>query len=129
MKDKDKDVNLFTKFTVFFLMLCGALLLSECISSAQSEWQKIQEIEIPEGLEIQSGINSEGVPKYWFQFDDVKVFINAETHRDYIEGNVTLILTEWKVIKTDKYRYTIRRKDSKMSSNGKININKLFYGD
>lgn len=130
MKKRDKDVAAFTKFTVFFLMIFFAVLLSECISSAQNTgWEKVQEVEIPAGLEIQSGINSEGTPKYWFQFDEVKVFIDAKTHRDYIEGTTTLILTEWKVIKTNKYRYTVRRKDNKMSSSGKINIDKLFYGD
>ena len=129
---KDKDVGTFTKFMVFFIMIGLAVLLSESLSAqpaAQSGWQKIQEVEIPDGLEIQSGIDSEGIPKYWFQFDDVKVFISAETHRDYIEGNVTLILTEWKVIKTDKYRYTIRRKGNDMSCSGKINIDELFYGN
>lgn len=130
MKTKDEDTSAFTKFTVFFIMIFLAVLLSEGISSAQdTKWQKIQEVEIPDGLEIHSGINSEGIPKYWFQFDDVKVFISAETHRDYIEGNVTLILTEWKVIKTGKYRYTIRRKNNNMSCSGKINIDKLFYGN
>lgn len=130
MKTRDKDTSAFTKFTVFFILIFLALLLSEGISSAQNtKWQKIQEVEIPEGLEIHSGINSEGIPKYWFEFDGVKVFINAQNHKDYIEGNVTLILTEWKVIKTGKYRYTVRRKDNNTSNSNKIDIDKLFYGN
>lgn len=126
---KDKDVRAFTKFIVFFIMIGLAVLLSESLSAqptAQSGWQKIQEVEIPDGLEIQSGIDSEGIPKYWFQFGEVKVFMDARTHNDYKEGTVVLILVEWKVLKTGRYRYTIKRKSSN-DNNVRINFDELFY--
>lgn len=131
MKERNNDVSTVTKFIVFFIVSFSIMLLSECILPAQNTgWKKIQEVEIPAGLEIQSGINSEGMPKYWFQFDEIKIFVDARTHRNYKDGNVTLILTEWKVLKTGKYRYTVRRKSNKMScsddSNKRINLDNLL---
>lgn len=123
-----KEKHSFLKLLIIFMVLYIVTFLTIDVAFGQntSGWEKIQEIEIPEGLEIHSGIDENGIAKYWFQFEDTKVFINAKTHNDYIEGTVTLILTEWKVLKTGKYRYTVRKKEKDTKDSNRLNLNKIF---
>lgn len=98
-----------------------------CTSSAQStptqtekEWVEINIVELPEGIEVFSGITREGNPKYWVEIQGIKVFLSATNKEHYINGTKTLLLVEWYNKYLDRYKYTIRQKNKTITNKIKL---------
>ena len=101
-----------------------------CTSSAQStptqtekEWVETNIIELPEGIEVFSGITREGNPKYWIEIQGIKVFLSATNKEHYINNTCTILLVEWYNKYTNTYKYTTRQK--KESKTNKIKLEEL----
>ena len=90
----------------------------------QSEWVETNNIELPQGLEIFSGITRNGNPKYWFIIEDIKVFISPTNKEHYINNTCTILLVEWYNKSKDIYKYTTRQKKETKQSK-RINFEKI----
>lgn len=116
------------------IAIIGCLLafyysLPECDAQTHqdnvSEWVEVNSVEIPEGLEIHSGITKNGNPKYWFIIQDIKVFITPKNKEHYINGTATIILVEWYNKSKDRYKYTTRQK-KEVKPSKKLNLKEVF---
>lgn len=134
MKSTTKTKTTLIERIVFILMLAGiTTLFYYCIPEAnatnqptqkeQSEWVETNTVELPEGIEVFSGITRNGNPKYWIVIDDIKVFLSATNKKHYINGTATILLVEWYNKSTDKYKYTTRQK--KETKSKRINFEKI----
>lgn len=111
----------------YIVMCCLGILFSCYISFAQdkpkSEWQEIKAVELPQGLEVYSGITSGGNPKYWIEIQKIKVFLTPTNKEHYLNNTCTIMLVEWYNKSKDVYKYTTRQK--KEVKQTKINLNAL----
>lgn len=90
----------------------------------QSEWVETSNVELPQGLEIFSGITRNGNPKYWFIIEDIKVFISTTNKEHYINNTCTILLVEWYNKSKDTYKYTTRQKKEPKKVK-RINLKKI----
>ena len=90
----------------------------------QSEWVEVNTVELPEGIEVFSGITRNGNPKYWIEIEGIKVFLSHTNKEHYINGTSTIILVEWYNKSTDRYKYTTRQKN-KTPQVKRINLERL----
>lgn len=90
----------------------------------QSEWVETNIVELPQGLEIFSGITRNGNPKYWFIIEDIKVFISPTNKEHYINNTCTILLVEWYNKSKDTYKYTTRQKKETKKIK-RINLEKI----
>lgn len=88
-------------------------------SKAESEWIEVKMIELPDTLEIKSGITSNGTPKYWFDIQGIKVYISPINKEHYINNTATIVIVEWYNKSKDRYKYTTRQ----LKPNKKVRIN------
>ena len=128
----NKDVSPIIRYIVMGILGAIFTLAFCCTTSAQSihtqsesEWVETDCIEIPQGLEIFSGITKNGNPKYWFEIEGVKVFITPVNKEHYINNTCTILLVEWYNKSKDIYKYTTRQKKETKHYN-KINLNQLL---
>ena len=89
----------------------------------QSEWVETNIVELPEGIEVFSGITRNGNPKYWIIIDGIKVFLSPINKEHYINGTATILLIEWYNKSLDRYKYTTRQK--KETKSKRINFEKI----
>ena len=90
----------------------------------QSEWVETSSVELPQGLEIFSGVTRNGNPKYWFVIEDIKVFISPTNKEHYINNTCTILLVEWYNKSKNTYKYTTRQKKETKQSK-RINLEKI----
>lgn len=127
----NKDVSPIIRYIVMGILGAIFTLAFCCTTSAQSihtqsesEWVETDCIEIPQGLEIFSGITKNGNPKYWFEIEGVKVFITPVNKEHYINNTCTILLVEWYNKSKDIYKYTTRQKKETKQSK-RINLNNI----
>lgn len=127
----NKDVSPIIRYIIMGVLGIIFALIFCCIASAQSihtqsesEWIETDCIEIPQGLEIFSGITKNGNPKYWFEIEGVKVFITPVNKEHYINNTCTILLVEWYNKSKDIYKYTTRQKKETKQSK-RINLNNI----
>lgn len=96
--------------TLFYYCIPEANAANQPTQKKQSEWVETNIIELPQGLEIFSGITRNGNPKYWFVIEDTKVFISSTNKEHYINNTCTILLVEWYNKSIDRYKYTTKQK-------------------
>lgn len=113
--------------TIIFI-ICAYFTLPEAnaqpTQNIQSEWVETNTIELPQGLEIFSGINRNGNPKYWFEIKGIKIFISPTNKEHYINNTCTILLVEWYNKNIDEYKYTTRQKKETKQVK-RLNLNNL----
>ena len=109
---------------IFTLIFCCTTSAQSIHTQSESEWVETDCVEIPQGLEIFSGITKNGNPKYWFDIDGVKVFISPTNKEHYINNTCTILLVEWYNATKDIYKYTTRQKKETKQSK-RINLNSI----
>ena len=131
MKSNTNDTNPIIKYIVMGILGAIFAIAFCCTTSAQSihtqsenEWVETDCIEIPQGLEIFSGITRNGNPKYWFEIEGVKVFISPTIIEHYINNTCTILLVERYNATKDIYKYTTRQKKETKQSK-RINLEKI----
>ena len=131
MKSNTNDTNPIIRYIVMGILGAIFAIAFCCTTSAQSihtqserEWVETDCIEIPQGLEIFSGITKNGNPKYWFEIEDIKVFISPTNKEHYINNTCTILLVEWYNKSKDVYKYTTRQKKETKQSK-RINLEKI----
>ena len=131
MKSNTNDTNPTIKYIVMGILGAIFAIAFCCTTSAQSihtqsenEWVETDCVEIPQGLEIFSGITKNGNPKYWFEIEGVKVFISPTNKEHYINNTCTIVLVEWYNKSKDIYKYTTRQKKETKQSK-RINLEKI----
>ena len=131
MKSNTNDTNPIIKYIVMGILGAIFAIAFCCTTSAQSihtqsenEWVETDCIEIPQGLEVFSGITKNGNPKYWFDIEGVKVFISPTNKEHYINNTCTILLVEWYNKSKDIYKYTTRQKKETKQSK-RINLEKI----
>ena len=118
----------YVKFLTFFIigfigMFCA--LSVDAQEKKESEWKEVTTIEIPDTVEIHTGITKNGNPKYWIEIQGIKVTISEGNYNKFINKEVDLVLVEWYNATTDKYKYTTRQA-GKTKTNNKLNIDNLW---
>lgn len=106
------------------VIIVGYFSIPTTSAQSKSDWVEIQSVEIPEGLEIFSGITRNGNPKYWFIIEDIKVFISPTNKEHYINNTCTILLVEWYNKSKNTYKYTTRQKKETKQSK-RINLEKI----
>ena len=131
MKSNTNDTNPIIKYIVMGILGAIFAIAFCCTTSAQSihtqsenEWVETDCIEIPQGLEVFSGITKNGNPKYWFEIEDIKVFISPTNKEHYINNTCTILLVEWYNKSKDIYKYTTRQK-KEIKQSKRINLEKI----
>lgn len=109
---------------IFAIAFCCTTSAQSIHTQSESEWVETDCVEIPQGLEIFSGITKNGNPKYWFDIDGVKVFITPVNKEHYINNTCTIILVEWYNASKDIYKYTTRQK-KEIKQSKRINLEKI----
>jgi hypothetical protein len=108
---------------IFAITFCTTTSAQSAPTQTEKEWVETVKVELPQGLEVFSGISRYGNPKYWIEIEGIKVFLSATNKEHYINNTCTILLVEWYNKYTNTYKYTTRqKKESKMN---KINIEKL----
>lgn len=118
----------YVKFLTFFIigfigMFCA--LSVDAQEKKESEWKEVTAIEIPDTVEIHTGITKNGNPKYWIEIQGIKVTISEGNYNKFINKEVDLVLVEWYNATTDRYKYTTR-KAGKTKTNNKLNTDNLW---
>ena len=80
------------------------------LGSYASAWVENLSVEIPQGLEICYQRTDEGVTRYWFEIEDIKIYISPTNVEHYLNGTAIILLVEWYNVNTDTYKYTTRKK-------------------
>ena len=125
-KIKSMDKLKFIATTIWAIMLSIFLCNVECSAQEKkSEWQEVTTIEIPNDVEIHTGVTKNGNHKYWIEVQGIKVAISEGNYNKFINKEVDLVLVEWYNATTDKYKYTTRQAD-KAKSNNKLNVDNLW---
>lgn len=131
MKSNTNDINPIIRYIIMGILGAIFAIAFCCTTSAQSihtqsenEWVETDCIELPQGLEIFSGITRNGNPKYWFEIEDIKVFISPTNKEHYINNTCTILLVEWYNKSKDIYKYTTRQKKETKQSK-RINLNNI----
>lgn len=131
MKSNTNNTNPIIRYIVMGILGAIFAIAFCCTTSAQSihtqserEWVETDCIEIPQGLEVFSGITKNGNPKYWFEIEGVKVFISPTNKEHYINNTCTIILVEWYNASKDIYKYTTRQK-KEIKQSKRINLEKI----
>ena len=131
MKSNTNDTNPIIRYivmgilgTIFAIAFCCTTSAQSIHTQSEREWVETDCIEIPQGLEIFSGITKSGNPKYWFEIDGVKVFISPTNKEHYINNTCTILLVEWYNAIKDMYKYTTRQKKETKQSK-RINLEKI----
>ena len=125
-KIKSMDKLKFIATTIWAIMLSIFLCNVECSAQEKkSEWQEVTTIEIPNDVEIHTGVTKNGNPKYWIEVQGIKVTISEGNYNKFINKEIDLVLVEWYNATTDKYKYTTRQAD-KAKSNNKLNVDNLW---
>ena len=106
------------------LAFCLTLPAQSIHTQSESEWVETDCVEIPQGLEIFSGITRNGNPKYWFDIDGIKVFISPTNKEHYINNTCTILLVEWYNKEKNTYKYTTRQKKETKKSK-RINLDNI----
>ena len=109
---------------IFTIAFCCTTAAQEPKQTLENEWVETNTVVIPEGLEIFSGITRNGNPKYWFEIENIKVFISPINKEHYINGTAKILLVEWYNKYKDIYKYTTRQAKQPHKSN-KINLDKI----
>lgn len=108
---------------IFAVTFCTTTSAQSAPTQTEKEWVETVKVELPQGLEVFSGISRYGNPKYWIEIEGIKVFLSATNKEHYINNTCTILLVEWYNKYTNTYKYTTRQK--KESKINKINIEKL----
>ena len=95
---------------IFTIAFCCTTSAQSIHTQSESEWVETNCIELPQGLEIFSGITRNGNPKYWFVIEGIKVPISPINKEHYINNTKTILLVEWYNKSIDRYKYTTRQK-------------------
>lgn len=109
---------------VFTIVCCITVSAQPVHTQSESEWVETDCVEIPQGLEVFSGITKNGNPKYWFNIHGVKVFISPTNKEHYINNTCTIVLVEWYNKTKNTYKYTTRQKKETKQSK-RINLNNI----
>lgn len=112
MKQDTKDcIKGFSFLFIFTMVLILLLDSTGCYAqTTKSEWVEKNAIEIPYELEVHKGVTKYGNNKYWFELEDIKVYMSSSNYQKYINKEIVLMLVEWYNPTTKKYRYTTRQK-------------------
>lgn len=122
--------NYVKSITMIILGIIFAIAFCATPANAQStqnktEWVEVNSVDLPEGIEIFSGISRSGNPKYWIEIEGIKVFLSPTNKEHYVNGTATIILVEWYNKSLDRYKYTTRQKKQSKQSK-RINLNLLL---
>lgn len=109
---------------IFAIAFCCTTSAQSIHPQSKSEWVETDCIELPQGLEIFSGITRNGNPKYWFEIEDIKVYISPTNKEHYINNTCTILLVEWYNKSKDVYKYTTRQKKETKQPK-RINLEKI----
>lgn len=121
--------NYVKSITMIILGIIFAVAFCATPANAQStqdktEWVEVNSVDLPEGIEVFSGISRSGNPKYWIEIEGIKVFLSPTNKEHYINGTATIVLVEWYNNTLDRYKYTTKQK--KQSKQPKrINLEKI----
>lgn len=132
MKSNIKEVSDFTRYTIMAILgIIFAIAFCATPANGQStptqtekEWVETVAVDLPEGLEVFSGVTRNGNAKYWVIIDDIKVFLSPTNKEHYINETATILLVEWYNKSTDRYKYTTRQKKQTKQSK-RINLEKI----
>lgn len=127
----NKDVSPIVRYIIMCVLglisaivFCYTATAQSAHTQPENEWIETVCVELPQGLEVFSGITRNGNPKYWFEIEGLKVFISPTNKEHYLNDTRTILLVEWYNKEKDIYRYTTRQKsDTKKPK--KINLNSL----
>lgn len=117
-------------------MLIVAIVLGAINAGAQttkvsekkaSDWEEIQVVDIPQGVDIQWGTTKSGNPKAWIVVSGMNVSIPPSSAKKFQAGETQLVLVKWKNKETGKLKYSTRQKSSSRTSNIKdVDLTKVF---
>lgn len=121
--------NYVKSITMIILGIIFAVAFCATPANAQStqdktEWVEVNSVDLPEGIEVFSGISRSGNPKYWIEIEGIKVFLSSTNKEHYINGTATIVLVEWYNNTLDRYKYTTRQKKQSKQSK-RINLEKI----
>lgn len=121
--------NYVKSITMIILGIVFAVAFCATPANAQStqdktEWVEVNSVDLPEGIEVFSGISRSGNPKYWIEIEGIKVFLSPTNKEHYINGTATIVLVEWYNNTLDRYKYTTRQKKQSKQSK-RINLEKI----
>lgn len=121
--------NYVKSITMIILGIIFAVAFCATPANAQStqdktEWVEVNSIDLPEGIEVFSGISRSGNPKYWIEIEGIKVFLSPTNKEHYTNGTATIVLVEWYNNTLDRYKYTTRQKKQSKQSK-RINLEKI----
>ena len=66
--------------------------------SYASAWVEKLSVEIPQGLEICYQRTDEGVTRYWFEIEGIKIYISPTNVEHYLNGTAIILLVRIFVI-------------------------------
>lgn len=121
--------NYVKSITMIILGIIFAVAFCATPANAQStqdktEWVEVNSVDLPEGIEVFSGISRSGNPKYWIEIEGIKVFLSPTNKEHYTNGTATIVLVEWYNSTLDRYKYTTRQKKQSKQSK-RINLEKI----
>lgn len=112
------------------ILVILAVILGINFAAAQekkeSPWAEIQAVEIPQGQRIYEGVTTNGNPKYWFEFGELKVNVSPGSAIKYKEGATKLLLIKWQHKETQAIKYSTRQKERAKKNTPNIDLNNLF---
>lgn len=88
-----------------------------------SPWREVQTVEVPQSVQIHTGVTKNGNPKAWIELPEIgNVSVSPTNAEKFKAGTVKLELVKWYNDTTKKYRYSTRQVKSS-STSGKQNVN------
>ena len=120
-----RNITMIILGIIFAIAFCATPANGQStLTQPEKEWVETVAVELPEGLEVFSGITYNNNVKYWFEIDGIKVFISPTNKEHYINETATILLVEWYNKSTDRYKYTTRQKKQPKQPK-RINLEKI----
>ena len=118
---------------IFAIMVVAmATVFSSMTTNAQenkkeSPWVEVQQVDIPFGQTVYTGLTKTGNPKAWFVFGDITVNVSPKNAERYTKQELELVLVKWQHKETKKFKYSTRQKYGRVTKQTpEVNLDALF---
>ena len=106
----------------------GLISVMGICNPKNSPWREVQVVEIPQSVQIHTGVTKNGNPKAWIELPEIgNVSVSPTNAEKFKAGTVKLELVKWYNDTTKKYRYSTRQvKSSSTSEKQNIDLSGVF---
>ena len=115
------------KFVV--MLIVGLISIVGLSARENSPWREVQIVEIPQSVQIHTGVTKSGNPKAWIKLPEIgNVSVSPTNAEKFKAGKIKLELVKWYNDTTKKYRYSTRQVKGSSTSKGNndIDLGRVF---